>query len=60
MKIQYIGRNLSGVIFTKIFTIEEIEQNEVFRWVKKNNIVPSSQKRHIIEEKEIKGKNHLT
>lgn len=60
MKIQYTGRNLNGVMFQKTFTIVEIEQNEVFQWVKKNNIVPSSIKRHIIEEKGIKGKNHLT
>ena len=49
MKIQYTGRNLNGVIFQKTFTIVEIEQNEVFQWMKKNNIVPSSIKRSLGE-----------
>ena len=50
MKIQYIGRNLSGVMFQKTFTIVEIEQNEVFQWIKKNDIVPSSIKRLLVRE----------
>ncbi len=46
IKFKYIGKNLSDKVFIEIFTIQQIEENEVFKWMKKNNIVPSSVKRN--------------
>ncbi len=46
IKLRYVGKNLSGKLFIKIFTIQQIEEYEVFRWIKENNIVLSSVKRN--------------
>jgi hypothetical protein len=47
IKIRYTGRNLIGDVYSKVFTIEEIEQGNVFNWIKENNIVQSSIKKLI-------------
>lgn len=41
-KFRYIGCNISGKIFKAYFTLIEIENQFLFDWIKKNNIVQSS------------------
>ena len=55
MELRYTVKRKNGHIFSRIFTIEEIEHGEVVFWIQTNNIIESDLIREQYTEKKDKN-----